>query len=305
MLRGLAMKHRWAKPLRVALSVGGTLLLLAWVGSRVDHQQLKALFTGASWGWFVAAALLIPLQIYLAAWRWGRISNDLSMPMSKRHAISEYGLSILLNQVLPGGITGDAVRVWRHRTGHGTFGGPLKAAVVDRAIGQMAQVAVTAFGLCLWVWIHPEAPPSLAWVVVGVMTGFFVVMWYRPIPGLRSLVDDAHEALRGWNRKAKHAIISTTLVGLFLLCFWCCAQALQLPLGIKAITAVPLLMLVLILPFSVGGWGLREVSAAAVLGALGWTTEQSVALSAAYGLVNLAGASPAAFVLLRNTGGRE
>ena len=62
-------------------------------------------------------------------------------------------------------------------------------------------------------------------------------------------------------------------------------------------------MLVLILPISVGGWGLREVSATAVLGTLGWTAEQAVALSAAYGLVNLAGMSPAALVLFRRPGG--
>ena len=271
------MKRRWAKVLRIVLSLGGTLLLLAWVGSRVDHGQLKEMFSDASWGWFVVAASLIPLQIYLAAMRWCRISNDLSMPMSIRHAVSEYGLSILLNQVLPGGVTGDGIRVWRHRMGH---------------------------GLLLWLWIHPEPPPTLAWIVVALMSGFFLATWRWPLPGLRSLVHDAHEALRGWDRKCHHAVTSTVLVGLFLLCFWCCAQALHLPLGIKAITAVPLLMLVLILPLSVGGWGLREVSAAAVLGALGWTTEQSVALSAAYGLVNLAGASPAAFVLLRNTGVR-
>ena len=298
------MKRRWAKVLRIVLSLGGTLLLLAWVGSRVDHGQLKEMFSDASWGWFVVAASLIPLQIYLAAMRWCRISNDLSMPMSIRHAVSEYGLSILLNQVLPGGVTGDGIRVWRHRMGHGTFGGPLKAAVVDRAIGQVAQVFITVCGLLLWLWIHPEPPPTLAWIVVALMSGFFLATWRWPRPGLRSLVHDAHEALRGWDRKCHHAVTSTVLVGLFLLCFWCCAQALHLPLGIKAITAVPLLMLVLILPLSVGGWGLREVSAAAVLGALGWTTEQSVALSAAYGLVNLAGASPAAFVLLRNTGVR-
>ena len=273
--------------------------MVVWIASRVDTAKLQTMVGDAEWGWLVLAALLVPVQILLASWRWRRISNDLGLPLSRWQATSEFGLSTLLNQILPGGIAGDAIRVWRHRSGHGTLGGPLRAAVVDRVVGHVAHVAVTAFGLILWVFVHPTPPPQMAWVIVGAITAGLVYVWFWPIPGLRRVIADAHTILTGWRQICEHTTVSIVLVGLFLLCFWCCAQALHLPLGFGVLTAVPLLMLALVLPISIGGWGLREVSATAVLGTLGWSVESSVALSAAYGVVNLAGASPAALVLLR------
>ena len=64
-------------------------------------------------------------------------------------------------------------------------------------------------------------------------------------------------------------------------------------------TAIPLILLAMALPISVGGWGLREAAAAAVLPPLGWSAEAAVATSALYGLSALLGASPGALVLLR------
>jgi uncharacterized membrane protein YbhN (UPF0104 family) len=299
------MKLPWPRFIRTILSLGGTIVLLAWVISQVDASKLRTMFSGAEWGWFILAAILVPIQIVLASWRWRRISNDLGLPLSRLNATSEFGLSTLLNQVLPGGVVGDAIRVWRQRSGHGTFGGPLRAAVVDRAIGHVAHVAVTAFGLGLWIVVHPTPPPEIAWAIVGTIAVVLMCVWNWPVPGVRRVIADARTALTGWHRALEHTTVSIVLVGLFLLCFWCCAQALHLPLGVGAITAVPLLMLALVLPISVGGWGLREVSATAVLGTLGWSVESSVALSAAYGMVNLVGASPAALVFLRTSGGAE
>ena len=58
-------------------------------------------------------------------------------------------------------------------------------------------------------------------------------------------------------------------------------------------------MLVMVVPLSVGGWGLREASATAVLAYLGWSPEAALALSAVYGLSVLIGSLPGALVLLR------
>ena len=61
------------------------------------------------------------------------------------------------------------------------------------------------------------------------------------------------------------------------------------------------MMLVMVIPLSVGGWGLREVSSAVVLSQLGWDATDAVALSAAFGFANLLGAIPGGWLLLRPT----
>jgi uncharacterized membrane protein YbhN (UPF0104 family) len=299
--RGPATKRPLTKLLRALVSVGFTVVLLAVVIRSVDMDRVISLIRNARWGWLAIAMALVPLQVCLGALRWQRVATDLNLSLSRRRAVNEYGLSVLLNQILPGGIAGDAVRVWRHKRGHGALGAPLRAAVVERAIGHVAHLVVTLVGVLLWSNIHGDSAPAGSLPLVMCMCLFFVLLWWFPVRGFRSLIQYAHVALGSVGQWLFHTVISVILVGSFLLSFWCCAQALQLPLGLGAVTAVPLLMLIMIIPFSVGGWGLREISATAVLATLGWSPESALALSAAYGVANLLGAAPGALVFLNDS----
>ena len=298
MLRGPATKRPLTKRLRALISVAFTAALLVVVIRAVDMDRVVSLVRDARWGWLAIAMALVPLQVCLGAFRWHRVATDLNLPLTRRRAVNEYGLSVLLNQVLPGGIAGDAVRVWRHKRGHGELGAPLRAAVVERAVGHVAHLVVTLVGVLLWPYVHGSEAPVGSLPLVACMCLFFVWMWWFPIRGFRSLTHDAHVVLHSARQWLFHSVVSVLLVGSFLLSFWCCAQALQLPLGLGSITAVPLLMLIMIIPFSVGGWGLREISATFVLATLGWTPESALALSAAYGVANLLGAAPGALAFL-------
>lgn len=299
MLHGPAMKLTSPKTIRALASVFVTIGLLWILGRSVDVGRVVDLFQGGDWRWWAAAVALVPVQIGLCALRWHRVSADLSLPMSRRQAVEEYGLSTLLNQLLPGGMAGDATRVWRHKQGHGALGAPLRAALVDRVIGHWAHLAVTLFGLLLWAKVHPNPPPEGGVGLVVAMTLVFVVLWFRPMPGLRTLISDLRLALARGTQWMFHAGVSLALVMCFVTSFWFCAEAIGRPLGPAAVTAVPLMMLVMVVPLSVGGWGLREVSSAVVLAQLGWDASDAVALSAAFGFANLFGAIPGGWLLLR------
>ena len=299
MLHGLAMKPTSPKTIRALASVLVTVGLLWLLGRSVDVDRVASLFSGGDWRWWACAVVLVPIQIGLGALRWHRVAADLSLPMSRRQAVEEYGLSTLLNQLLPGGMAGDATRVWRHKQGHGGLGAPLRAALVDRVIGHWAHLAVTLTGLLLWANVHPKPPPEGAVGLVVLMATVFVVLWFRPVPGLRRLLSDLRIALARGTQWVFHGAVSVSLVMCFVLSFWCCAEAIGRPLGWAALTSVPLMMLVMVVPLSVGGWGLRELSSAVVLSQLGWATSDAVALSAAFGFANLLGAIPGGWLLLR------
>ena len=187
----------------------------------------------------------------------------------------------------------DAVRVWRHKAGHGALGAPLRAAVVDRVIGHVAHLVVTLVGLMLWPWAHGRAAPLWAWLVVVGILAVVVVIALRPLAGLRSLVADAKMALSRPRQWGVHTLLSTALLASILFGFYAAARALGLPLGWGVLTAVPLMILVLVLPVSVGGWGIREVASVLVFSLLGWSATDAVAVSAAYGMSCLVGALPA------------
>jgi hypothetical protein len=84
-------------------------------------------------------------------------------------------------------------------------------------------------------------------MVPAIILGF-CVLWSWPITGLATLVSDGRLALASLKQRVFHAVISLSLMGSILVGFWSASMALGLPLGFGVFTAVPLLMLVLVLP---------------------------------------------------------
>jgi len=58
----------------------------------------------------------------------------------------------------------------------------------------------------------------------------------------------------------------------------------------------PVVLLAMLLPISVAGWGVRETAAAGVWAALGWPAAEGVAVSVAYGALCLLASLPGAII---------
>ena len=155
--------------LRAAAGVlisGGLLGVLAW---RLDVAKIVADLADLHLGWLLAAAALGPLQVALAAERWRLASAALGAPLRRIEALTEYALSTLLNQVLPGGVAGDVGRVIRQRR-HG-LGLATGAALVDRGLGLLALCLLTVGGLLAW-----PGRPTGSLVAVGVLIVGMIVL---------------------------------------------------------------------------------------------------------------------------------
>ena len=103
-------RRRLARLLPVLFS----LVLLAAVYAALDIEALRAAFAAPSPLWLALALVLSVPQVALSAWRWQLTAASLDAPLPFRHAFAEYYLGSFLNQVLPGGVLGDANRAWRH-----------------------------------------------------------------------------------------------------------------------------------------------------------------------------------------------
>lgn len=266
--------------------------LILWAGRGVDPTAVLALLRSASPGWLLLAAALVPLEVWLAAERWRIGADGLGMRLGRWEATREYALSTWLNQVLPGGVAGDAVRVWRtRRDGAAVATG---AALLDRALGLGVLLIVVVIGLLAWPSLHPglPRPPGVLPVAAALLGGIVGIglVGGGVIAGLRRALSPV--------RAVKQVALSLALTAALLVAFACCGRALGLPLGALVLTAIPLLLLAMSVPISVGGWGLREATATALLPTLGWSSEAALALSATYGLTVLVGSLPGALVWL-------
>jgi hypothetical protein len=253
------------------------LALLAW---QLDRQTIGAHLQRIEWGWLLAAAALGPLQIVVGGLRWAAVSEGLAVPLRRDDAVTEYGLSTALNQLLPGGIAGDVVRVWRQR--HHGARDVLVAAVVDRAVG-LGVLLVVAWTV-LVVYTVATGGPWSAVAVVGAaglgLGGLLASRWGRP--GRRAL-QQAPGTLLG---------SSLLLVASFVVGFALASRAVGVPVTGGLLAMVPLVLLAMAVPGSFAGWGPREVAAAWLWPLVGATAEQGVAVSATYGLSVLLGSLP-------------
>ncbi|MCB9688824.1 MAG: flippase-like domain-containing protein [Alphaproteobacteria bacterium] len=263
-----------------------TAALLGWVLHRIDATAVGALLLGADPVLLLVAAAMVPAQVLLAARRWRLGCAALGVALGAREATLEYALSTLLNQVLPGGMAGDAVRVWRQRGPERPMATVLRAAAGERMVGLLVHGVAVLGGLLAWPTLHPGVPRPLgALPLVGVL-----------LVGLGGAIATTARAMLVPTVLVRQILASVLFLGTLLVAFEACGRAIGMELGAAVFTVIPLTLLAMVAPISIGGWGLREATAVALLPQLGLTAEQALALSTAYGLTSLAGALPGVVV---------
>lgn len=302
---GIRRLPRW-----IRLIVGPVLLI--GLAMLLDTDQVWSRLRGLRPGWVAAAFLLAVAQTVLSAWRWRYTAGRLDLRLPLRRAVEEYYLAVFLNQILPGGVLGDASRAWRHARAPDLAprrgGSAVRAVVLERASGQLVMTAAAVASAAVLL-----ADAGLTFMVVA--TAVLVALaaagltrrsesrgrGAREPSSLLALVGrDARRAVFSGSALPVQLVSSALIVGSYVITFVLAARAvgIDMPAG-ALIPLVPPVLVSMLLPISVAGWGVREGAAAAVWAAAGLTPADGVAISVAYGVLVLLGTLPGALVLLR------
>ena len=308
-----APRFGWRPMLRIA----GSLALLTALAVTVDLGQAMRLLAGAD---PVAVAGLLAaahLQVGLSAVRWRLVAGRLGLPLGRAAACGEYYLCLLLNQLLPGGVSGDAIRAWRHarrlpaRADGGGTGRALRAVVLERFAGQVAFFALAGLGLAFWPLLMPGgyapwlagAAAALGATMLAVLAALALGTRIGPRrwrAGVAALVPEGRAALLGEGAWRVQLPLNLAVAGCLIAAFAFAADAVGSGLPVGAwFTVVPLTLLALVLQISVGGWGLRESAAALLWPTVGLAPEAGVAAGLIYGLAMLVTGLPGAAVVLK------
>jgi uncharacterized membrane protein YbhN (UPF0104 family) len=294
------MTPRYRALLRIVLSLGLLLVLLVWF----DGREVLSRIAQMDWRWVVPALVLSVLQILLLAWRWRFTAARLGLRMPYRLALREYYLGAFLNQVLPGGILGDVSRAWRHARATARTRTAVHAVLLERIPVQTAMVAVALVSLAVLPLSWPQGGVSalggLALILAIVaLLGVFRERLRGLWSAARALAIDGRRAFQ----PGRTLFLQLASVALFVLgnlvAFVAVARALGSTLPLS--TLLPLIapvLLVMMLPVTVAGWGLREGAAALLWGLTGLSAAEGIAIAVAYGLVFFVAALPGAAPLL-------
>lgn len=287
--------------------VTGLLALLLW---RSDLTALGQAFARISAGPVIAGLCLVQLQVILSALRWRFTAGRLGQVINAPRAIREYYVASLLNQSLPGGMGGDAIRAWRMRSlGAGGWKLPAKAIVYERLSGQAIFFLMLALGLPLWpLLIEGPSPVHVGWVVGGVCVAAGLLLagigWAARrgtvvSPGLKDVFRDAAEVFLHRGAWLVQAALSLVVVAAYAAVFLLSSHAIGATLPWQAaLTIIPLCLLSMLIPVGLGGWGTREAAAMALWPLFGYSPSDGLAASLLYGALSLIGAAPGLIILV-------
>jgi uncharacterized membrane protein YbhN (UPF0104 family) len=298
---------------RVVVSLGLLALLAVVLDGRAVLERLRALDPL----WVATALATSVVQVVASAWRWRYTAHRLGVRLSLGRAVAEYYRATFLNQVLPGGVVGDVSRALRHRGASADDSRERRSAIhavlLERVSGQVVMSAV-AVGSAALLLAGSGAPPA-AWIGAGVVAAMLIAVAAAALrrgsgAGWRAwFAADARAALGGSAlpvQLASSLLVVATYLATWLLAALAVGSAV--PAGLLLTIAAPVLVAML-LPVSVAGWGLREGAAAALGGVVGVGSGDGsvevVAISVAYGVLVLAGSLPGAVLIWLSPPGRD
>jgi uncharacterized membrane protein YbhN (UPF0104 family) len=290
--------------LRVA--VGATVLWFLWrhVGAAPFEDGLRAV----TWQAVVAAVTLTALTTVCSAWRWLVVARALGVGIGLPAAVCAYYRSLFLNSVLPGGVLGDVHRAVRHGRRAGDVALGLRAVAWERLCGQVVQAVLTAVVL---LTLPSPVRPALPYVLAGIagVAGCAALIVRGAARRGRSRLARAAQALSDDLRRGPLAagvwpqitLASVLVVAGHTATFVIAARVAGSTAPLDELVA--LLMVVqtaMVVPLSVGGWGLREGAAAWAFAAAGLGAATGVTIATLYAVLMLPAVAPGAGLLLRD-----
>lgn len=294
------MRRRWTRPLlRLGVSVALLLTLLHFL----DAAEIANRLTQLDLRWVTLALFLSVLQIMLLAWRWRFTAARLGVGMPYRRALGEYYLGVFLNQLLPGGILGDVSRAWRHARASDRTRAAIHAVVLERLMVQTVMVAVAAASLVALASLWPAGIGWGRWglgILIAIAIGAIIVR----LASLRAMIQpfwaDARRAFLPAPVLFLQFGTATLVVIANLMLYIAATRALGSDIAVM--TLLPLIapvLMVMMLPISIAGWGVREGAAAVLWGLSGLGAAEGVAIAVAYGLIFFLAALPGLVPLVR------
>ncbi|WP_316978632.1 lysylphosphatidylglycerol synthase transmembrane domain-containing protein [Shumkonia mesophila] len=297
--------------------IAATVALLATLAWFLDTKAVATALAGADALPILAALLLVQAQIVLSAWRWRLIAERLGLRLPLGLAVGEYYVASLLNLVLPGGVPGDALRAVRlaKAAAAPAWRPVVRSIILERAAGQMALAGVMVVGFAAWpLVLEGRVPDEAAWLGVGVLVAGCVIALMLAIlarggpAAMRSAVAglgvDLFRALAADGAWLTQGILNLAIVASYVAAFALAAAALGHPVPwVGWFTVVPVVLFSMIVPVTIGGWGVREAIAASLWPLLGLDPTIGFATSVLYGLIAVIGSLPgAAFLVFRLRG---
>ena len=302
------MRDRRRFPVALLFRIAISALLLALLLRQTSISEVFGSLRHALDRWPLAlAALILPgIGVLVAANRWQTLLSGVGASLPLRDLLKAFLVGNFFNQFFPSTIAGDVARGWRIRRGLGSTTLSLTVVTSDRLIGLVGISAVALVVLVLRRDFLISAP-TVWWALmaglVAMVTGALLASHRRlsalltaaiESPRLGRFGEQASQAYRGlrqlWNTPSvlMRALALAMLLQIVIMChFAYLAFVLRVDVGYWDLASlIPVVSIATLLPISINGIGVREVTLASLGSLVGLSTEDAVTLSWAFLLIS-------------------
>lgn len=288
---------------RIVLKVAVSAALITWLLGRTPVAEIGARLSSLDF-----ASLFWALLLTLAAWWLSALRLWLLAPEFRLGDVVRMTfIALYYGTVLPGQVAGDAMKAYRLSHGQSTPGQAAAVTLIDRVV---ATFALFLLGACAVPWVE-RAPRALMFLFTLAAAAIFLGMlvlahprahalftrWLEPRPpsGLRALpgrlIDGLHSVLQHPHRLVMCFLFALVFHGLCVAIHMVLARALGIDLPITVwVLVYSGVALLLLLPISIAGLGLREGGYVGLLAIFGVAATQALSLSLLFFAYALLGA---------------
>jgi uncharacterized protein (TIRG00374 family) len=294
--RGSSVKTRVLLALKFVASC-----VLMWIILRhLDFDQLRRQIAAASALPLIGAVALCAASLWVVTLRWQVVLRLCGYQRSYLRLVNHIFVGYFFAQAMPSTV-GDGVRAWLIYRDGVPLAPSIRSVFIERLIGLGALVLLAAAG---FPWLLREVSANVnVWLIEGGLAVMLVVgivvlwamqrsVWLQRFRIGRELVALAKDL---WS-------LLSHPVALFLAVFvsvvaqvagcviiWLAAQSVgaNIPF-VQTLLVMPSVMVLIGLPISIAGWGVREGAVVFGLGLFGVSATDAVLVSVLFGLVTLA-----------------
>lgn len=287
-----------------AVLSAGLITYLAW---SLDLDAISAAILNISPLSVLLCLLILFAQIFVLAFRWHLIARAANATLGYVNSLRILFAAMFFMQVLPSSVGGDAVRVFMaHRRGI-TLASATSVVLMDRAAGLTSLIILMAlFGHLITVdmtldqrWLVQILPfTALGAIVIGFLLLprlMRVLTRWRWGGRITALLEQMNNLVRMPVIATKAFALSFTSHAMTAAAVWILAADLAPDISYLTILAfLPPVVLLMILPITIAGWGLRESVMVVLFQLAGYGAADGLIVSVLWGLATILSTLPGA-----------
>ena len=295
--------------LKLSIKILISVAILILIARSIDLTAVLGVVRSMKVEYLLLALIMQLLSAALASYRWYLIMRRLKFEQGPMFYLKSYLKGTFFNQALPGGIGGDAYRVLEcSRLGKGK-----KAAfygvLLDRLIGLVGLLLLNLLANIAYPDLLPAAifhtlnaiaaggiAAVLLFAILGKIDRFAE---YKLTRHLHEISADMRRVYHDQRAIALHSLISVLIHFGTMLSVYFIGIGVGLNYSLLTfLVLVPPVMLLVIAPISLAGWGVREGGMIGLFLLIGADKTLVLSMSVLYGMVLLAASLPGLFLFL-------